>query len=112
MWRGLIVPILTTYIQANLLIYIGGGGVFVLLAACYFGTLVTFFFPKNPLIRKGKGNKESKRIPSKQKINRVSWEGLTSIKNPFRNDREGALQVILITKFKQSLGWSNQWIRN
>jgi hypothetical protein len=31
-----------------------GGGGFVLLGAFYFGRLVTFFFPKNPLIRKGK----------------------------------------------------------
>ena len=30
-----------------------GGGDFVLLGAFYFGRLVTFFFPKNPLIRKG-----------------------------------------------------------
>ena len=48
------VPIFATSTQANYLIYLGGGG-FVLLGAFYFGRLVTFFFPKNPLIRKGKG---------------------------------------------------------
>ena len=47
------VLIFATSIKANLLIYLGGGG-FVLLGAFYFGRLVTFFFPKNPLIRKGK----------------------------------------------------------
>ena len=47
------VPIFATSTKANLLIYLGGG-VFVLLGAFYFGRLVTFFFPKNPLIRKGK----------------------------------------------------------
>jgi len=47
------VPIFATSTKANLLIYLGGGG-FVLLGAFYFGRLVTFFFPKNPLIRKGK----------------------------------------------------------
>ena len=47
------IPIFATSTQANLLIYVGGGG-FVLLGAFYFGRLVTFFFPKNPLIRKGK----------------------------------------------------------
>ena len=46
-------PIFVTSAKANLLIYLGGGG-FVLLGAFYFGRLVTFFFPKNPLIRKGK----------------------------------------------------------
>ena len=45
-------PILATSTQANLLYVLGGG--FVLLGAFYFGRLVTFFFPKNPLIRKGK----------------------------------------------------------
>ena len=47
------VPIFATSTQANYLIYLGGGG-FVLLGAFYFGRLVTFFFPENPLIRKGK----------------------------------------------------------
>ena len=47
------VPIFATSTKANLLIYLGGGG-FVLLGAFYFGRLVTFLFPKNPLIRKGK----------------------------------------------------------
>jgi len=47
------IPIFATSPQATLLIYVGGGG-FVLLGAFYFGRLVTFFFPKNPLIRKGK----------------------------------------------------------
>ena len=51
------VPIFATSTKANLLIYLGGGG-FVLLGAFYFGRLVTFFFPKNPLIRKGKVEKE------------------------------------------------------
>ena len=51
--EGLMVPIFATSTKANLLIYLGGGG-FVLLGAFYFGRLVTFFFPKNPLIRKGK----------------------------------------------------------
>ena len=46
------VLIFATSIKASLLIYLGGGG-FVLLGAFYFGRLVTFFFPKNPLIRKG-----------------------------------------------------------
>ena len=40
------VPIFATSTQANLLIYVGGGG-FVLLGAFYFGRLVTFFFPNN-----------------------------------------------------------------
>ena len=47
------VPIFATSTKANLLIYLGGGG-FVLLGAFYFGRLVTFLFPKNPLIRKEK----------------------------------------------------------
>ena len=47
------IPIFATSTQANLLIYVGGGG-FILLGAFYFGRLITFFFPKNPLIRKGK----------------------------------------------------------
>ena len=51
--KRLMVPIFATSTQTNLLIYLGGGG-FVLLGAFYFGRLVTFFFPKNPLIRKGK----------------------------------------------------------
>ena len=58
------VPIFATSTKANLLIYLGGGG-FVLLGAFYFGRLVTFFFPKNPLIRKGKD--ESKEFTPKQK---------------------------------------------
>ena len=51
------VSIFATSTQANLLIYVGGGG-FVLLGAFYFGRLVTFFFPKNLLIRKGTDQKE------------------------------------------------------
>ncbi len=51
------VPIFATSLQSNLLIYLGGGG-FILLGAFYFGRLVTFFFPKNPLIRKGKVENE------------------------------------------------------
>tara|TARA_B100001250_G_scaffold270784_1_gene233730 strand:- start:58 stop:294 length:237 start_codon:yes stop_codon:yes gene_type:complete len=58
------VLIFATSIKASLLIYLGGGG-FVLLGAFYFGRLVTFFFPKNPLIRKGKG--ENKELAPKQK---------------------------------------------
>ena len=58
------VPIFATSTQAKLLIYFGGGG-FVLLGAFYFGRLVTFFFPKNPLIRKG--TDESKVFTPKQK---------------------------------------------
>ena len=62
--KGLMVPIFATSTQTNLLIYVGGGG-FVLLGAFYFGRLVTFFFPKNPLIRKGKD--ESKEFTPQQK---------------------------------------------
>ena len=57
-------PIFATSTQANLLIYLGGGG-FDLLGAFYFGRLVTFFFPKNPLIRKGK--EENEKLTPKQK---------------------------------------------
>ena len=59
------VPIFATSTQANLLIYVCGGG-FVLLGSFYFGRLVTFFFPKNPLIRRGK--KEDEGLSTKQKI--------------------------------------------
>ena len=58
------VPIFATSTKANLLIYLGGGG-FVLLGAFYFGRLVTFFFPKNPLIRKKKD--KSNKFNPKQK---------------------------------------------
>ena len=58
------VPIFLTSTQTNLLIYVGGGG-FVLLGAFYFGRLVTFFFPNNPLIKKGK--KENEELTPKQK---------------------------------------------
>ena len=58
------VPIFATSTQANLLIYLGGGG-FVLLGAFYFGRLVTFFFPKNPLIRKRQ--EEYEKLTPKQK---------------------------------------------
>jgi len=51
------IPILASSTQANLLIYVGGGG-FVLLGSFFFGRLVTFFFPKNPLIRNGKKEKD------------------------------------------------------
>jgi len=44
---------LATSTKANLLIYVGGGG-FILLGSFFFGRLVTFFFPKNPLIRKNR----------------------------------------------------------
>ena len=58
------VPIFATSTQTNLLIYVGGSG-FVLLGAFYFGRLVTFFFPNNPLIKKGK--KENEELTPKQK---------------------------------------------
>ena len=60
------VPIFATSTQTNLLIYVGGGG-FVLLGAFYFGRLVTFFFPNNPLIKNGKKEKEKKELTPKQK---------------------------------------------
>ncbi len=47
------IPVLAISIKSNLLIYVGGGG-FVLLGSFFFGRLVTFFFPKNPLIRNDK----------------------------------------------------------
>ena len=61
--KGLMVPIFATSTQTNLLLYVGGG--FVLLGAFYFERLVTFFFPNNPLIKKGK--KENEELTSKQK---------------------------------------------
>ena len=70
------VPIFATSTKANLLIYLGGGG-FVLLGAFYFGRLVTFFFPKNPLIIKGKD--ERKGFTTTQRIYRFSRESLKSI---------------------------------
>ena len=48
-------PILATSTQANLLYVLGGG--FVLLGSYFFGRLVTFFFPKNPLVRNDKKDK-------------------------------------------------------
>ena len=62
------VPIFATSTQTNLLIYVGGGG-FVLLGAFYFGRLVTFFFPNNPLIKNGKKEKEKEKeeLTPKQK---------------------------------------------
>ena len=51
------IPIIASSTQANLLIYFGAGG-FVLLGSFFFGRLVTFFFPKNPLIRNGKKEKD------------------------------------------------------
>jgi len=51
------IPIHASSIQANLLIYIGSGG-FVLLGSFFFGRLVTFFFPGNPLIRNVKKEKD------------------------------------------------------
>ncbi|WP_269625051.1 hypothetical protein [Prochlorococcus marinus] len=50
-------PILASSTQVDLLLYVGGGG-FVLLGSFFFGRLVTFFFPKNPLIRNGKNDKD------------------------------------------------------
>ena len=58
------VPIFATSTEANLLIYVGGG-LFVLIGAFYFGRLITFFFPENPLIRKGKEKNE--KLSPKQK---------------------------------------------
>ena len=53
-WNAVaMIPILATSTKANLLIYVGGGG-FILLGSFFFGRLVTFFFPKNPLIRKNR----------------------------------------------------------
>ena len=51
-------PIIATSTQANLLYALGGG--FVLLGSYFFGRLVTFFFPKNPLVRKDKTNQDTK----------------------------------------------------
>jgi len=51
------IPILASSTQANLLIYVVGGG-FILLGSFFFGRLVTFFFPKNPLIRNRKKEKD------------------------------------------------------
>ena len=48
--------IMASSTQTNLLIYVGGGG-FVLLGSFFFGRLVTFFFPKNQLIRNVKKEK-------------------------------------------------------
>ena len=50
------IPILSFSTQSNLLIYFGGSG-FILLGSFFFGRLLTFFFPKNPLIRNGKREK-------------------------------------------------------
>ena len=50
-------PNLASSTQANILIYVGGGG-FALLGSFFFGRLVTFFFPKNPLIKNGKKEKD------------------------------------------------------
>ncbi len=58
------VPIFATSTETNLLIY-ACGGVFVLIGAFYFGRLITFFFPENPLIRKGKA--ENEELTPKQK---------------------------------------------
>ena len=51
------IPILASAAKVNLLIYVVGGG-FVLLGSFFFGRLVTFFFPKNPLIRSLKKEKD------------------------------------------------------
>tara|TARA_Y100001968_G_scaffold79813_1_gene71043 strand:+ start:48 stop:230 length:183 start_codon:yes stop_codon:yes gene_type:complete len=51
-------PIIATSTQANLLYALGGG--FVLLGSYFFGRLVTFFFPKNPLVRKDKTAKSKR----------------------------------------------------
>ena len=72
------VPIFATSTQTNLLIYMGGGG-FVLLGAFYFGRLVTFFFPNNPLIKK-REERERGTYSKAKRICRVPREGLKSIK--------------------------------
>jgi|TARA_B100000214_G_scaffold147697_1_gene105638 hypothetical protein len=54
--RSKMIQIIASSTQSNLLIYVGGGG-FILLGSFFFGRLVTFFFPKNPLIRNGKKRK-------------------------------------------------------
>ena len=77
------VPIFATSIKANLLIYLVGGG-FVLLGAFYFGRLVTFFFPKNPLIREGK--KENEELTTKQK---EFVEFLEKASNPSKEKNNG-----------------------
>ena len=51
-------PIFATSAQANLLYVLDGG--FILLGSYYFGRLVTFFFPKNPLVKKGKKDESEK----------------------------------------------------
>ncbi len=58
------VPIFATSTEANLLIFVGGGG-FVLIGTFYFGRLITFFFPEKPLTRKSK--EENEELTSKQK---------------------------------------------
>ena len=76
------VQIFATSTKANLLIYLGGGG-FVLLGAFYFGRLVTFFFPKNPLIRKGK-DKSKEFIP--KQIEFVDFLEQSSNQSKAKND--------------------------
>ncbi|WP_269610638.1 hypothetical protein [Prochlorococcus marinus] len=51
------IPNLASSTQENMLIYVGGGG-FVLLGSFFFGRLITFLFPKNPLIKNGKKEKD------------------------------------------------------
>ncbi len=75
--------IFATSTQANLLIYMGAGG-FLLLGAFYFGRLDTFFFPKNPLIRKGK--KENEELTTKQK---EFVEFLEKASNPSKEKKNG-----------------------
>ena len=48
------IPIASTPIQANLMIYLGGGS-FVLLGAFYFDRLVTFIFSKKSINQKREG---------------------------------------------------------
>ena len=55
---GQMTPLLATSLQVNLLWILGGG--FILLGSYFFGRLVTFFFPKNPLVRKGKKEESEK----------------------------------------------------
>ena len=51
------IPMLPSSAQANVLIYACVGG-FVLLGSFFFGGLVTFFFPKNPIIKNGNKEKD------------------------------------------------------
>tara|TARA_Y100001968_G_C19262941_1_gene670213 strand:+ start:456 stop:620 length:165 start_codon:yes stop_codon:yes gene_type:complete len=51
-------PLIASSPQADILFLLSGG--FILLGSYFFGRLITFFFPKNPLIRESKQKKDSK----------------------------------------------------